>query len=371
MQGVRTEGIMLSRMMTRIGLFVVACLAPVLAAADAAKASAYLDGLRETMLYPGMSASIAVDGNIAWTAGSGFADTASGAEATPQTVYRLGSVSKMVTAAAVALLVQEGKLDLDAPVQQYVPEYPEKKQGVVTTRLLAAHLSGIPHYQAGDKQDTDRPNYDSVIAAMAEYKDKPLRFAPGTREQYSTYAYSLLSAVVERAAGIAFPDYLQEAIFGPLGMTNSRVERAGESVPGIATFYDFTGRTEISPLPLMFVSYKWAGGGMLSTVEDLVRFGSAWLPGSTMFKPETLTLVFTPVKLADGTEADVGVGWRVDTLKDNGKLAYHHGGAIGGGRAFIAVFPEERVVVSMLANLLGKQNFDLRHAAELLDAFRE
>lgn len=363
---------MRTQTLNRMFLLFIACLSPVLATADASKANAYLDELRARGGFPSVSASIAVDGAIVWTDSSGFADIASETEATPQTVYRLGSVSKMVAAAAVALLVQDGKLDLDAPVQQYVPEYPVKEQGVVTTRLLAAHLSGVPHYQAGDKQDTQRPNYDSVIAAMAEYKDKPLLFAPGTKEQYSTYGYNLISAVVERAAGKPFPDYLQEAVFGPLGMASSRCERTSETVPGIATFYDFTGRTEISPLPPMFLSYKWAGGGMLSTVEDLARFGTAWLPGSTLFTPETLALVFTSQKTNAGEETGVGIGWRLVKNAETGRVAYHHGGAIGGGRAFIAVLPEERVVVSILANLLAKDNnFDLPQALELVDAFHE
>lgn len=363
---------MQTQILSRCVLLCVVCVLPAVAGADAAKASAYLDTIKTNGDFPGVSASIAVNGEIVWADSTGYADIASKTDATPQTVYRLGSVSKVVTAAAVALLVQEGKLDLDAPVQQYVPEYPVKEQGTVTTRLLVAHLSGIPHYQAGDKQDTHRTNYDNVIAAIAEYGDKPLLFVPGTRDQYSTYGYNLVSAVVERAAGKPFPDYLQEAVFAPLNMSSSRVERANEAVPGIATFYDFTGRTEISPLPTLYLSYKWAGGGMLSTVEDLAKFGSAWLPGSTMFTPETLALVFTSQKTTDGEEIGVGIGWRIARNPETGRVAYHHGGAIGGGRAFIAVLPEEGAVISILANLLAKRdNFDLRQALALLDAFRE
>ncbi len=334
-------------------------------------ASAYLDSLRTDMNYPGISAAIAIDGNIVWADASGFSNVDSGVEAAPQTVYRLGSVSKMLTIAAVVKLHQEGKLDLDAPIQHYVPEFPEKDKGPITTRLLAGHLAGMPHYMAGDKPDTARPDYANVIDAIAEYRDKPQLSAPGTRFHYSTYGYSLISAVVERAAGRPFPDYLHEAIAVPLGLTRTRVERAGESVDGIATFYERTGAREIGVLAPMYVSYKWAGGGMLSTVEDLVRFGDAWLPGSDFFSEDALALTFTSQKTTAGEATGTGLGWRIDNAPDSTRVLYHHGGAIDGGRAFIAILPGERTVVAILANMLGARNFDQIHALAIVDALKK
>ena len=351
-----------------VGVAMAICIT---ASAESADAKAYLDALRTEFDYPGVSAAVAIDGELAWAGASGYADVDTEREATADTVYRLGSVSKRITIAALLLLYQEGKLVLDAPVQRHVPEYPEKDKGAITTRLLAGHLAGVPHYMAGDKLDTKRPNYTSVIDAIAEYRDKPQLDVPGARYQYSTYGYSLISAVVERAANTPFPEYLQESVFTPIGLSDTRVERAGESVPRIATFYKRTGAREIGEVDQMYLSYKWAGGGMLSTVEDLVKFGTAWLPGSALFTEDALELTFTSQKTADGEETGVGLGWRINRIEDETRLVYHHGGAIDGGRAFIAVFPEERTVVALLANMLGARNFGLTEAVGILDAVNE
>jgi CubicO group peptidase (beta-lactamase class C family) len=340
------------------------------ASADRQSADARLALLRETLAYPGISAAVAVDGEIVWSGAAGYADVEAQTASTPGTVYRLGSVSKVVTAAAVALLVQSGKLDLDAPVQRYVPEFPEKELGPITTRLLAGHLSGLPHYGIPDTPDTRRPNYDNVIDAMAEYKDRRQLSAPGAQFRYSTYGWSLISAVVERAAGEPFPTYLHRAVFTPLHMNSTRVERAGETVPSLTHFYQTADNGVPEPLPAMFVSYKWAGGGMLSNVEDLVRFGSAWLPGSTMFSEETMQLVFTSQATSDGEATGTGIGWRIDT-DPAGRTVYHHGGAIAGGRAFVLIRPGDRAVAAILGNQLGKNNFDLPDANLLIDLVLE
>ncbi len=338
--------------------------------ADAAKAQAKLDSIRERFGYPGISAAVAVNGTMVWADASGYSDLANKIEATPGTVYRLGSVSKMQAVAAVALLVQERKLDLDAPVQRYVPEYPEKDKGPITTRLLAGHLSGIPHYRLGDKKDTERPDYDNVIAAIAEYGDKPQMFVPGTQYQYSTYGFNLISAVVERAAGKPYPEYMHDAVWAPLGMKNTRVERFGENVPNLTNFYELSDAGEPVLAGAMHVSYKWAGGGTLSTVEDLVRFGSAWLPMSAMFTAETRTLVFTSQRTSDGKETGVGIGWRI--AKNNvGRTVYHHSGTIPGGRACLVIRPDDGAVAAVLGNMLGKGNFDMPEVIGLADALLE
>ena len=353
-----------SRALMPLALFLFG--ASITASADNSAADAHLASLRESYSNPGMSAAVAVAGQIVWSGAAGYADVAAELPATPETVYRLGSVSKVVTAAAVALLVQSGKLDLDAPVQRYVPEFPEKEHGVITTRLLAGHLSGLPHYGIPDTPDTRRPNYDNVIDAMAEYKNRRQLTQPGAEFRYSTYGYSLISAVVERAAGEPFPDYLQHAVFTPRQMNATRVERAGEAVPALTRFYEPGEHGAPELVPDIFVSYKWAGGGMLSTVEDLVRFGSAWLPGSTMFTEETLRTVFTSQRTVDGKETATGIGWRIES-DDAGRKVYHHGGAIAGGRAFILIRPDDRAVAAVLTNQLGRNNVNLSDANRLID----
>jgi serine beta-lactamase-like protein LACTB len=147
---------------------------------------------------PGLSVAIVTDHRIRWSNGYGLADLENFVPATPGTVYRLGSISKTITAVAAMQLVEKGKLDLDAPVQQYVPSFPQKPWPI-TTRQLLGHLSGIRHYQ-GDEIDSTR-HYVRLLDGLAIFRNDPLLDEPGTKFHYTTYGYTLLGCVIESAAG--------------------------------------------------------------------------------------------------------------------------------------------------------------------------
>ena len=306
------------------------------------KSRTHVSRLQEIYDIPGMAVAVAIDDSIVWSEGFGYADLKKKIPATPQTLFRVGSVSKILTTAAVALLYEQGKLDLDAPVQKYVPEFPEEDY-VITTRQLAGHLSGIRHYNEDEQED--KKHYDDVITALEIFKDDPLQHPPGERHSYTSYGWSLISAVVQRAADQPFLDYMQENVFKPLGMDATGPDEINTSIPNRTTFY--VGRDEIAPD--IDISYKWAGGGFLSTIEDLVRYGSAYLPGSSFFKPETLEMLFTNQKTNDGKAILHGVGWIVQKF-ENGKPLRYHPGTLTGGQAILVVQPEDRIVVAMLAN---------------------
>lgn len=307
--------------------------------------------LMEKSQIPGLSVAVGINGQVVWAEGFGKADLEHQTPVTPQTRFRLGSVSKMLTVAAVARLHQEGKLDLDAPVQRYVPSFPDKGQPI-TARQLAGHLSGIRHYQAKDYtngRNIDFEHYDNVLSSLKIFQDDPLVAPPGTRYFYSTFAYTLLSQVVESAAGQNFLEYLDEQIFRPLKMANTTADRPEQIIPNRTRFYERTQSGQINNAHYVDSSYKWAGGGFLSTAEDMVRFGSAHLqPG--FFKSGTLELLFTSQRTADGKETGVGIGWRIGTNAMNRRIL-HHAGSINGGRAVIVIYPETGVVVALLSNL--------------------
>jgi CubicO group peptidase (beta-lactamase class C family) len=331
-------------------------------------ARTYAEELRASKGYPGLSAAVAIDGDIVWAEGFGHSDVESGTPATSLTQYRVGSVSKMLTMGAVALLMEQGKLDMDSDVRNYVPEFPEKKKGVVTTRLLTAHMGGVSHYKFTDKPDTERPHYESVIDALNEFKDHRLNVPPGTRSIYSSYGWNLISAVVERAAGQPFLEYMDESVFKRLSLKSTLADKNELELSLRSKFYEVNEAGEIVEAPTIDVSYKWAGGGFLSTVEDLVTYGSAWLPGSTFLKKKTLNEVFTNQKTSKGDEVLYGIGWRIQQDPD-GKPVYHHGGNIMGGRAFIMILPEERLVVALLTNRTVPKNLNLQEAFDLASFF--
>ena len=295
---------------------------------------------------PGVQVAVAVNHTVVWSEGFGYADLEHHTPVTVVTQFRIGSVSKPLTAAAVALLYEQGKLDLDAPVQRYVPSFPDKGYPI-TTRELAGHLAGIRHYK-GDEFLSDR-HYASVLDGLAIFKDDSLLFQPGTKFSYSSYGWNLISAVVEGASGDGFLHYMSVHVFQPLGMTHTAPDRVDSIIPDRSHFYDPDRAGGFSAAPPVDNSYKWAGGGFVSTAQDLVTFGSAFLdPG--FLKRETLDLLFTSQRTTSGEATGYGVGWFVGSDSLGHRWVYHGGGSVGGTAAF-GLDRDSHVVVAVLANL--------------------
>ena len=295
---------------------------------------------------PGVQVAVGVNGALVWSEGFGYADLERRAPVTSETQFRIGSVSKPLTAAAVALLYERGKLDLDAPVQRYVPSFPDKGHPI-TTRQVAGHVAGIRHYQDGEFLLNRR--FTSVLDGLTIFQDDSLLFPPGTKFSYSSYGWNLISAVIEGAAGQDFLTYMGRNVFRPLGMTHTAADRTDSLVPNRTRFYERDGAGRFVAAPPVDVSYKWAGGGFLSTAEDLVKFGSAMLePG--FLRPETLELLFTSQKTSAGEPTGYGIGWFVTADSLGHRWVFHGGGSVGGTTAF-GVDRDSRVVVAILSNL--------------------
>ena len=295
---------------------------------------------------PGVQVAVAVNGKLVWSEGFGYADAARKRPVTRETQFRIGSVSKPLTATAVALLYEEGKLDLDAPVQRYVSTFPEKGYPI-TTRQLAGHLSGIRHYE-GQEFFSNR-HYATVLDGLKIFQDDSLLFPPGTQFSYSSYAWNLVSAVVEGASGDDFLHYMSAHVLRPLGLTHTAPDRVDSLLPGRTEFYDRDSAGILHIAPTVDNSYKWAGGGFVSTAEDLVRFGSALLdPG--FLKRETLDLLFTSQRTSAGAETGYGIGWFLRTDSLGHRWAFHGGSAVG-GTAIFGLDRDSRVVVAILTNL--------------------
>ncbi|MGE5926157.1 MAG: serine hydrolase domain-containing protein [Gemmatimonadota bacterium] len=294
---------------------------------------------------PGVSITVMREGRILWSEGIGWADLEQRVPVTPLTRFRIGSVSKPVTAAAVGLLVEAGRLDLDAPVQRYVPRFPEKRYPV-TTRVAAGHLAGIRHYEGDEFLSMRR--YATVEEGLAIFRDDSLLFRPGTRFHYSSYAWNLVSAVIEGASGQPFLSYMRDAVFRPLGMRQTIADHVDSIIPFRARWYTADSLGRITNAPYVDNSYKWAGGGFLSTTEDLARFGQAMLDNA-LLRAETFRLLTASQRTLAGEETNYGIGWasRRDT---KGRLTLGHSGGSTGGTAYLLLYPDEKLVVAVLAN---------------------
>lgn len=295
---------------------------------------------------PGLAMAVAIDGHIVYAEGFGYADLEERVPAWPTTKFRIGSISKTLTAAALMQLVEEGKVDLDAPVQKYVPSFPDKG-AKITPRLLAGHLAGIRHYR-GNEFLIAR-HYDSVLEGLEIFENDPLVAPPGTKFSYSSYGFDLLSAVIESASGEKFLDYMRAHVITPLGLVDTTPDENRPIIAQRSRFYEREKTGETDNAPYVDNSYKWAGGGFLSTSEDLVRFGSVLLhPG--FLKEDSLKLLFTSQKTNSGEETGYGIGWFVHKSQSGRRIFEHSGGSVGGTSQLI-IYPDSRVVVALLTNL--------------------
>lgn len=323
----------------------------------------FIDSLQNNQHIPGISICVGNRDKILWAEGFGYADLENNIPVTIHSAFRLGSVSKVVTSLAVGRLYQQGKLDLDAPVQQYVPDFPVKQYSF-TPRQLAGHTAGIRHYGKNDPVAMPR-RYRSVKEGLSIFSNDSLLFKPGTAYNYSTYGYNLLSAVVEAAAGKDFLSYMRDSIFVPLGMTNTFPDYSDSIVPGRVRFYENT-KTGVVNAALVDNSYKWAGGGFLSTPVDLVNMIRSLL-NHQLLNEQTTELLFTPQKLENGTSTNVGIAWRINETKAGVKYI-HHGGLIDGGRTFVFFFPARGYIFAITANT-SSARLNIDEAATVLRFF--
>ncbi|QKK08060.1 MAG: beta-lactamase family protein [Planctomycetota bacterium] len=305
----------------------------------AAEASALVESMREEHGVPGLSVSVVVDGQIVFSGGFGLADLEQGVAASRRTLYRLASVSKVVTASAAARLAADGRLDLDADVREYVPLFPEKPF-VVTVRQLCGHLGGVRHYQLQDRlQSTpggsiDTREYVSDNDILAIFAGDPLLARPGAAFSYSTFGFTLVGLAIEGATGKGLMEVVGEEVIEPLGLERLRRDRPREIVAHRTRFYDKGRNGTVTNSGYLNPAYKVAGGGMIATADDMARFGAAHCApgylGEAVFGE-----VFTSQTTLDGDATGTGIGWRIGRV--DGRRVFQHSGAAGDAGAAAGV----------------------------------
>jgi CubicO group peptidase (beta-lactamase class C family) len=190
-------------------------------------------------------------------------------------------------------------------------------------------------------------HYDNVIASLAIFQDDPLVSPPGTKFNYSRYGFNLLSAVIEKACAEDFLSCMRDLVFSPLGLRSTVADQPSELIEQRARFYTHWKDKPLENAAYTDNGYKWAGGGFLSSSEDLVRFGNALLE-PVYLKKESLALLFTSQKIKSGEETGYGMGWGIEKSKSGKRIFAHSGGATGASAQLI-LYPDEHLVVAMVA----------------------
>jgi serine beta-lactamase-like protein LACTB len=312
--------------------------------ADAARtAKRLLPRLWRGLRAPGVTVAVAVWGRVVWSAGCGYADGERRLAVRPRTRFRIGSLSKPLTSAGLARLYEDGRLDLDAEVQRYVPRFPRKPWSI-TIRQLAGHLAGLRGNEASEL--VNRRRFRSVAAEVELFADDPLVHEPGTAFSYSNAGWVLLGAAIEGASGQTYAAYMRAAVLGPLGLRATELDDSGRRIPDRARMYEVTNDSGARAAPRHDVSIRWPSGGFVSTAEDVARFGSLFVAD---FEPATVREFLTSQRTADGRPTGYGLGWEVHP-SPLGDFAGHTGNAVGGTAALL-VHPATGVSLGLATNL--------------------
>jgi serine beta-lactamase-like protein LACTB, mitochondrial len=308
---------------------------------------------------PGVSVAIVENGVYAWAQGFGFADLENNAPASEHTLYRLGSISKSLTATAAMELWERGQLDLDVPVQKYCPAFPQKPWPI-TTRQVMGHLAGIRHYKSGSQDDPEIGNTkhfdDPIQAGLNFFKNDPLLSQPGTHFHYSTQGYTLVGCVIEGASGSHYVAFVQRNVFRPADMEQTQVDNRFKIVPYRTRFYRKTDSGTVENSDFLDSSYKIPGGGWLSSAEDMANFEVAIL-NDKLIKPSTRDLMWTPLKPTDGSEDHYALGWGV--AEEDGLATVGHSGGQQGTSTDFLIAPAQRAGVVVLANMEDSNSSEL------------
>ena len=294
---------------------------------------------------------LARDGQPIQSRGYGMANLELGVPNSPETVFRLGSVTKQFTGMAIVLLQERGKLSVNDSICKYLSDCPQAWQPITIKNLLT-HTAGIPNY-------TEFPDFTKTAAAETtaaeltnRFRDKPLQFPLGEKYAYSNSGYFLLGTIIERASGKPYADFLQENIFAPLGMKQTGYDNPVRIIKNRAAGYARTSDGFINAAPIS-MSTAYAAGALYSTVGDLLLWDQA-LYTEKLVSRKSLDEAFTPFK------SNYGYGWSIGKRFDRQVIA--HGGGIFGFSAYIARYPADRVTVIVLSNVEGAPSGEIANS---------
>lgn len=300
----------------------------------------------------GLAIGLIRDGKIVYAAGYGRADVRRDVPVTAKTLFRWASISKPVTSVAAMQLVERGRLDLDRDVRQYVPEFPEQTK-TITPRHLLSHQSGIVHYTNGKVIRTQRkyrsPHpYEDVELALDTFKNSPPVSSPGAEFHYSTHAFILMSAVVQRAGKQKFATQVRDRIAKPLGMTTLQPDYQWKTIQNRAVGYRRNRLTKtIVTDSNTDVSWKLGGGGFLSNVEDLARFAAALINGE-LVSAETTKHMWKPHPAKGARNPPPALGFFVSGTGRN--LTVQHGGSQEKTKTHLLIMPNRKLGVVVMSN---------------------
>ena len=297
----------------------------------------------------GASISVGYQDQIVFSQGFGLMDKDLGLPTQPDTKFRIYSVSKHITAAAIAKLWEDKKLELDSPISKYLPLIDQKLKNI-TTRQLVGHTSGVRAYREGEWQLFSNAPCSNPFEAMWLFGSDSLLFQPGEKFEYTTYGYVILSAIIEKVSGMNFMDYLNQSFFFPLGIESVNLDNRDLEDPKRSKSYEFWQGVMYDERYANNVC-KYGAGGLSASPESIVRFDLALLNG-LLVDSATIELILSSMKLKNDEPTGYGFGLELETDSLGNFLAWHSGRSRG-GRNGLVIYPKQKLVIMISANTNG------------------
>lgn len=310
------------------------------------EAQSLLDDLMNRNITTGTVAGYSVNGKTIWKSAAGYANRKDKVPMTENTITRIASITKAFTAIAVMQLVEQNLVNVDSPIQKYVPSFPKKKKGTITVRHLLEHSSGIDGYKNNKERETKK-EYPRLTDAMNVFKNRKLKFKPGTDYSYTTYGYVVLGVLIENVSGISYEEYIQKNIFDKAGMIHTKLEKFGVPVENKSSLYS-NRKGKIMEPETNNLSNRIPAGGYYSTVDDMLAFGNAVIENK-LIKESTLALMTQNNGLKKEGNPQ-GFGWFLYGGKQTPNRVIGHSAGQTGVSGQLLIIPETKTVTVALAN---------------------
>ena len=335
---------------------------------------------RDTIAAPSISAAVSVDGNVVWAGSVGWSNIRDGKPATPQTTYRIGSTSKAVTATALARLSADNRLDIDAPISDYMADLPNNDWENFTSRQLASHTAGLAAYEENNDwigfyhSLALRKRFKNAADSLSVFDGAKTLFKPSQNFHYSGFDSVLLSAFMESIEGYSFKNIVEREVSEPLMLTSLRPDHQTNAAHDKAVSYQVKGQT-YKPWRKVDLSHKLAAGGFVSTPTDLAILGGAWLNDDFIPKP-TRRDFWTPVEINGSVNVqDYALGFRRKSwsIPGAGDVEHlNHGGVSKGTQCWLMIIPDYNISIAISTNRRTDKFFDFGDIyVDILGAFIE
>ncbi len=333
------------------------------------KANQLLKQTVDKKIFTGVAAGISIQENRVWLKAAGHSDKATNKTMDIQTITRTASIAKSMTAIAVIQLVEQGLLDLDAPIQTYIPDYPKKKAGTITTRHLLYQTAGIPNYKS-IKEVENTKAFPTLSDAVDVFKNRDLTHQPGTAFSYATYNYVVLGLIIEKVSGVTYEAYMTKNIWEKAGMQHTGVEKYKSQYANKSSLYHRNKKGKIKfANKANDLSNRIPGGGFYSCVADLLRFGEAVI-NNELISAESLQMMLTKSNVEKAGNP-YGMGWFMYGEAGNQNGCFGHSGEQTGVSAQLMIIPSRETVVVVMANTSGSWKEAIQLSVELLNLSKE